>query len=87
MLGHLCKYAHSHMAFCTPDPDSDPEPDPDPDALRHRIPEVPYRAVRVLCWDSFQKWPNIAKYIFIFSNLFSGISGYLGNMVMWRMVV
>ena len=29
--------------------------------LRHRIPEVPYRAVRVLCWDNLE----INEFLFV----------------------
>ena len=47
-----------------PDPDPDPDPNPDPDPDPDPDSEVPYRAVRVLCWDNFVwrpvvQWPGV----------------------------
>ena len=44
-----CCWMNCVWMNCPSSPDSDPDPDPDPDPDT----EVPYRAVRVLCWDNF----------------------------------
>ena len=43
-----CCWMNCVWMNCPSSPDSDPDPDPDPDPDS----EVPYRAVRVLCWDN-----------------------------------